>query len=178
MPSFSGGLIARDVGVDVTQKLGHRGHGLVDGCELLERAECCKLRDEFSVGLRTGRILVLQLRHEQLQKGVAAERIGPRRGLSGRGWRLCSAAALRGINTHGLLLFRSSFSRTEVSRAGRALSFRVDVPRRDAAATLGRTAVPSLSRGASPSEARSPPDRQPDAVVRDAVDTRLRVLVL
>ena len=42
--------------------------------QLLKRAERGQLRDKLGVRLRRGRILVLQLGHEELQKRVAAER--------------------------------------------------------------------------------------------------------
>src|SRR4051812_9293457 len=103
MPSLLGGLVARDACVHVSEELGHRTDGLVDGGELLERAERGQLRDEFSIRLRTGGILILQLHHEQLQKRVAAERIGPRRGIRRTGLALAGAAtALCCVNTHGL----------------------------------------------------------------------------
>src|SRR6186997_3252540 len=47
---------------------------LIHVCELLELTECRQLRDERAVFLGLGRVLVRQLRDQQLQEGVPAER--------------------------------------------------------------------------------------------------------
>src|SRR5918993_3366905 len=62
-------------GPDLIELAGNRG-------ELLERAERGQLRDELTVVLRLGRILVLQLRGQQLEERVLPQ-VARRRG-SGR----------------------------------------------------------------------------------------------
>src|SRR5581483_6390655 len=103
-----------------------RGHCLVDARELLERAELRQLRDELRVRLRLGGVLVLKLRHEQLEKRIDAERAdarvrvlrrGGRGGPCGRRRRCC------GINTHVPTLLPRSVSRAAAWRADRGPSF-------------------------------------------------------
>ena len=62
-------------GLLVGQQLGQQPGGLRNLGQLLEGAELRQLSQELAIGLGIGRILVLQLRHQQLEERVAPEPI-------------------------------------------------------------------------------------------------------